>query len=181
MKIIIIIVHLVLGFALIWNGVFPLIEIKNNFSDSMANTAFPTEQIYVEKCMVAGGNPTPEECRAEYNDIEKDNEQIRQARKEETGYVKENLFSIITPFILMILAGIISVISAIGFWKFRKWSAIGLVISSFAALAISLYFLGFGEFPFLLPPIPLAIIILIVVEGLYIKKGWKADLNQGIV
>ena len=186
MKILIIIAHLVLGSALIWNSIFPIISHsqlanKSNFSDSMANTAFPTEQIYVEKCMVAGGNPTPEKCRAEYSDIKRNSEQ---SRSEETKYVKENLASLNTPYILLILVGIISIISAIGFLKFRKWSAIGLVISSFAALAISLYWsfailLGFGEFLLLL--IPLAIIIWIVVEGLYIKKNWKANLNQGIV
>ena len=186
MKITIISAHLIFGFALILNSIFPIVSNiqlanRNNFSDSMANTAFPTEQIYVEKCMVAGGNPTPEKCRAEYSDITKYNEQTR---KEETGYAKENLISIVTPFILMILAGIISVISAIGFLKFRKWSAIGLVISSFVALAISLYWsfailLGFGEFQLLL--VPLAIIIWIVIEGLYIKKNWRANISQGIV
>ena len=178
MKILIIIVHLILGLVLIYNSIPTIISNsqlanRNDFSDYVI-PAFPTEQIYIEKCMVAGGNPTPEKCRAEYSDIRKNGEQTR---REEAGYVKEHLFSIITPFILMILVGIVSIVSAIGFWKFRKWCAVGLFASSLAAFALSLYWsfailIGFGEFLLLL--IPLAVGIWIVVEGLYIKKNWHS-------
>lgn len=174
MKILIILAHLAIGAVLVFIG-FSFADrdfnlaFRNDFSPDRVGI-FSSPQNYINKCVERGGDTS--QCEKEYEQIIKN---FENTKREETQYVRSNLISRLTPIIMVFLIGVISILATIGFWKNKKWGAIGLIISIAGALVVALYWsiavlIGFGEI--LLLSMPLIAICWLIFETLYIKRHW---------
>ncbi|MEK7547154.1 MAG: hypothetical protein AAB536_03190 [Patescibacteria group bacterium] len=177
MKILIILTHLVFGAVLVFIGFTYAnrtldLAFRSDFSPKSMERAdiFSSPQAYINKCVELGGNTS--QCEKEYGQIVKD---IENNNKETTQYERDNLVSRLAPITLIFLMGVISILATIGFWKNKKWGAIGLIISTTGVLVLVLVWsiailVGFGEILLLL--MPLMAIGWLVLETLHIKRHW---------
>lgn len=177
MKTLIILAHLVLGVVLVLTGFTYAnraldLAFRSDFSPKSIERSdiFSSPQAYINKCVELGGNIS--QCEKEYEQTVKN---IENSNRETTQYARSNLVSTLTPIILVILIGVISILATVGFWRNKKWGALALLIASAGVLVGTAYWafailIGFGEIVLLVMPV--AAVGWLMAETVYLKRHW---------
>ena len=151
MKILIILAHLIIGSVFIFYGF--------SLASRDLNLAFRTDFSPDRECIKLGGG---DDCE--------------NIKRHETQSVRSDLDSRLPLFLLVFLIGVFSIPATIGFWKSKKWGAVGLFISAIVALVIALYW----SFVFLIlgggmPLLSISLMVMgwLISEVIYIKRHWS--------